>query len=189
MFFNRVVVFTFLMWCAMCYNFSRDAFVAGLAETRTNRQNYLRAFARCSHSWGDLQTSFSVHASQRWSLLRGARSAHRKVLRSRGKTFWMVMAMELVHKTEIKYHPDIIPWASQSGGEELWKGMFERFLCFCSENRIQSGSFYFQDLHQRIADRARASSRVSLSTIMSGFTKDVLPGGVEGGGGKCPQTA
>ncbi|XP_061850272.1 ATPase family gene 2 protein homolog A isoform X1 [Colius striatus] len=36
----------------------------GLAETRTNRQNYLRAIARCSHSWGDLQTSFSVHACQ-----------------------------------------------------------------------------------------------------------------------------
>ncbi|KAM9378294.1 ATPase family gene 2 protein homolog A [Phaethornis superciliosus] len=36
----------------------------GLAETWTNRQNYLRATARCSHSWGDLQTSFSVHARQ-----------------------------------------------------------------------------------------------------------------------------
>lgn len=98
------------MWCAMCYNSSCGAFIAGLAETRTNRQNYLRAVARCSHSRGDLQTSFSVHASQWWSLFNGARSAHTEVLRSRGKTFWMLTATESVHKIlflklKSRYHP------------------------------------------------------------------------------------
>lgn len=90
--------FTFLMWCAICCNVFCDIFLAGFAETRKNRQNYLCALARCSHSWGDLQTSFSVHASQWGNLLSRAYSAHPQVFRSRGKTFCMVMATEPMHK-------------------------------------------------------------------------------------------
>lgn len=96
--FNWLMVFTFLMWCAICCNVFCDIFLAGFAETRKNRQNYLCALARCSHSWGDLQTSFSVHASQWGNLLSRAYSAHPQVFRSRGKTFCMVMATEPMHK-------------------------------------------------------------------------------------------
>lgn len=90
--------FTLLMWCVICYNFSCDIFIAGLAKTRKNRQNYLCAVARCSHSWGNLQTSVSVYASQWGSLLGGTRSANTQIFRSRGKTFCMVMATESMHK-------------------------------------------------------------------------------------------
>jgi len=67
--------------------------------------------------------------------------------------------------------------------------MFERFLCFHSEKRIQSGAFCLQGLHRRIVARGRACSRVSLRTVTGGLVKDVLPGGVEGSGGKCCLTA
>lgn len=59
--FLSCVFFTSLMCC----NFCCDAFVAGLAEAGANRQSYLRATAGCSHSQGNLQASFPVHASQR----------------------------------------------------------------------------------------------------------------------------
>lgn len=64
--------------------------------------------------------------------------------------------------------------------------MFERFLCFCSESRIESVAFYLQDLHQKIVAREGASSRVSLRMGTGGCIEDVLPEGVEGDGGKCP---
>ncbi|KAL9851644.1 ATPase family gene 2 protein homolog A isoform 2-T2 [Geothlypis trichas] len=54
----------------------------GPAEAGANRQNYLRATARCSHSQGNLQAPFPVHARQRRRLLGRARGAHAEILRS-----------------------------------------------------------------------------------------------------------
>lgn len=178
----------------MWSNSACDSFIAGLAETRTNRQNYLRAVARCSHSWGDLQASFSVHASQWWSLCSGASSAHAEVLGSRGKPSWMVTAMESMHEIVLlKLKPSIIqiwsPESSQSAGGNYEREWLRDFCVSAQKSEYSLGIFFFQDLHERVVARGRASSRVSLSTIMGGLMKEMLPGGVKGGGSKCPQIA
>lgn len=116
----------------MCCNFCCDSFIAGLAEARENRQNYLRATARCSHSQGDLQASLPVHASQWWSLLGWARGAHTEVLRSRGKTSWTWCT------NGVYFVNSNTPWDFLECWWELWKGIFQIFLCFCN-----LGLFYF----------------------------------------------
>lgn len=131
--FLSCVFFTSLMCC----NFCCDAFVAGLAEAGANRQNYLRATARCSHSQGNLQASFPVHASQRWSLPGWARGAHTEVLWSRGKTSWSWCT-----KRCLKLSSNIIQIsrAFSEWWSELGKGISQIFLCSC-----RLGLFNFQE--------------------------------------------
>lgn len=66
--------------------------------------------------------------------------------------------------------------------------MFERFLCFCSESRIESVAFYLQDLHLDCC-QGKGFFQGEPVTVAGGCTEDVLPEGVEGDGGKCPQAA
>lgn len=160
----------------MCCNFCCDAFIAGLAEAGENRQNYLRATARCSHSQGNLPAAFPVHASQRWSLLGRARGAHAQVLGSRGKTA-RSPGVQMVFQAELKY-----PLSFLRVLVGIVKGNIYDISVF-----LQSGAFLFQGPYPRSGARGRVSFRVSLHTTAGSFIKDVLPG-VEGGGGKFSQT-
>lgn len=182
--FNWLMVFTFLMWCAICCNVFCDIFLAGFAETRKNRQNYLCALARCSHSWGDLQTSFSVHASQWGNLLSRAYSAHPQVFRSRGKTFCMVMATEPMHKMVVLKLKSRVIQVSFHGSFQngMCRGWSHKRDCltahydFCvsaqkTEYRCCGVFFYLHDPHQSTAARERASSRMSLRKVMGGFIR------------------
>lgn len=169
------MVFTFLMWCAVCYTIFCDIFLAGFAETRKNRQNYLCAFARCSHSWGDLQTSFSVHANQWGNLLSRACSAHPQVFRSRGKAFCMVMATEPMHKMVIlKLKSSVIQVSFHESFQNSmcrgWSHMISVFL-LRKQNINVLGFFNLQDPYQSTAARERASSRMSHSKVTGGFIR------------------